>query len=77
MYVWNILEQHAPKFDLPGNCGINSRWQIRRGSIALFLELVIRPHQQFERYDMEVSLYEAPCSLIAQFPNDVTKTHEY
>ena len=32
--------------------------------IALFPELVIRPHQQFERYDMEVSLYEAPCSLI-------------
>ena len=32
--------------------------------IALFLELVIRPHQQFKRYDMEVSLYEAPCSLI-------------
>ena len=27
--------------------------------IALFLELVIRPHQQFRRYDMEVSLYEA------------------
>ena len=32
--------------------------------IALFLESVIRPHQQFKRYDMEVSLYEAPCSLI-------------
>ena len=32
--------------------------------IALFFELVIKPHQQFKRYDMEVSLYEAPCSLI-------------
>ena len=35
MYVWSILEQHAPNFDLPGNCGINSRWQIRRGRYCL------------------------------------------
>ena len=35
MFVWSILEQHAPNFDLPGNCGINSRWQIRRGRYCL------------------------------------------
>ena len=35
MYVWSILEQHAPNFDLPGNCGINSHWQIRRGRYCL------------------------------------------
>ena len=35
MYVWSILEQHAPNFDLPGNCGIHSRWQIRRGRYCL------------------------------------------
>ena len=37
MYVWSILEQHAPNFDLPRNCGINnySHWQIRRGRYCL------------------------------------------
>ena len=34
-YVWSILEQHAPNFDLPGNGGINYRWQIRRGRYCL------------------------------------------
>ena len=29
----------------------------------MFLELVIRSHQQLKRYDIEVLLYEAPCSL--------------
>ena len=32
---WSILEQHAPNFDLPGNCGINLHWQIRRGRYCL------------------------------------------
>ena len=27
--------QHAPNFDLPGNCGINSHWHIRRGRYCL------------------------------------------
>ena len=36
MYVWRILlELHAPYFDLPGSCGINTHWHnknyIRRG----------------------------------------------
>ena len=35
MHVWRILEQHAPNVDLPGNCGINSRWQIRQGRYCL------------------------------------------
>ena len=30
---WN--NKHAPHFDLPGNCGINSRWKIRRGRYCL------------------------------------------
>ena len=61
MYVWSILERHVPTFGLPGNCGINCQWHIRRGRYCLVPELVIRPRQQFKRYDMEVSLYEAPC----------------
>ena len=32
--------------------------------IAKFLELVTKPQQQSNRYDIEVSLYEAPASLI-------------
>ena len=35
MYVWSILERHAPTFDLPRNCGINSHWHIRRGGYCL------------------------------------------
>ena len=31
MYVWRILERHAPNFDFPGSCGIDSHWHIRRG----------------------------------------------
>ena len=31
MDMWRILERHAPNFDLPGSCGINSHWHIRRG----------------------------------------------
>ena len=33
--MWSILERHAPNFDLPGNCEINSHWQIRRGRYCL------------------------------------------
>ena len=35
MYVWSILERHTPNFDLPGNCGINCHWHIRRGRYCL------------------------------------------
>ena len=31
MYVWHIRERHAPNVDLPGSCGINSHWHMRRG----------------------------------------------
>ena len=47
MYVWSILERHATNFDLPGNCGINCTCTYVEEGI-LFLELVIRPHQQFK-----------------------------
>ena len=64
MYVWRILERHAPNFDLPGSSRkILTGTYVEEG-IAMFLELVIRSHQQFKRYDMEVLLYEAPCSSI-------------
>ena len=29
--MWRILERHAPHFDLPWSCGIDSHWHIRRG----------------------------------------------
>ena len=35
--------------------------------IVMFLESVIRPRQQFKQYDMEVSLHEAPCIIIAKY----------
>ena len=31
MYVWRILERHAPNFYFPVSCGIDSHWHIRRG----------------------------------------------
>ena len=31
MYVWCILEWHAPNVDFPWSCGIDSHWHIRRG----------------------------------------------
>ena len=58
MYVWRILERHAPNVDFPGSCGIDSHWHIYvEEGIAKFLELVIKPQQQFNRYDMEVSVF--------------------
>ena len=47
MYVWHILKRHASHFDLPGSCGINSHWNIRRGRYCHVIESDIRPHQQF------------------------------
>ena len=31
MYVWRILERHAPNVDFPWSCGIDSHWHILRG----------------------------------------------
>ena len=31
IYVWRIFERHAPNFDFPGSCGMDSHWHIRRG----------------------------------------------
>ena len=36
MYVYSILERHAPNFDLLGNCGINCHWHIRRGRYCVY-----------------------------------------
>ena len=35
MYVWRILERHAPNLDFPGRCGIDTHWNIRRGRYCL------------------------------------------
>ena len=63
----HVCEEHTgtTNFDLPGNCGINSHWHIHRGRYCLVPRV---SHQasstvQTIRY-MEVSLYEASCSLI-------------
>ena len=65
MYVWNIHYWNNTLHILTcqGIVGYIIAGKYVEEGIALFLELVIRPHQQFKRYDMEVSLYEAPCSL--------------
>ena len=65
MYVWRILERHTPNFDLPGSCGINSYWHIRRGR---YFQVSRVSHQappavQTIRYE-NFAVYEAPCYLL-------------
>ena len=75
MYVWSILERHAPNVDLPGNCGINSHWHIRRGRYCLVPRVSHLAPSTFQRYDMEGSLYAVtllPCAVESHpTPDDI------
>ena len=68
MYVWRIPDRPAPNCALPVSCGIHSHWHIRRGRYSHVPRVSHQTTSTVQTiYDMEVSLHEAPCIIIAKY----------